>query len=1427
MWQNRMYILLHMLWVVNANGIYSIVAPGSIYSNRTYSVSVTLHDAGQSVTFNIGISGPSYNHSKSIELSPKENKRIDFNVPELKKGIYQLVSKGIGGLYFENTTYLSVEYTRPNLYIQTDKAMYKPGDLVQYRILILDENFRPLRSNRSLGVAIKDAANNLVKDIKNAENIKGVFSDKLQLTEQPVLGLWIIEVSLSDHIEKTKELEVAKYVLPKFSVDIDAVTDLAITESSLKITVRAKYTYGKSVKGKATVHLSPVDLEKTVDVNGKGHVEFDLKKDLNLIVSNRFVRELKVFAVVEEELTGNKQNTTLKINLHRSPYRIEVPDMMKEFEINQTIEVKVVIKYLNGNPVQDTKAPVLLKFYNTRRADEDPEIFKANLDEQGVVIFKISFQHDGFYWPELKFAEEIKHMPSISVRAASEKNTKLVSQLTLELETVKPRLGEHVSIVVKAPDVMNHLIYAVVGHGTILQIANISLPRPQQFYKVTFRATFEMMPRANLFVYYVDEFDLKFQEITVEFLPEFENKIEITGPVQATPGQEVSLEIKTDPNSYIGLLGVDQSTLLLKSGNDLEFDAILNDLHSRKPIDKHYQNSIYPYPGERSGLVVMTNAHFPYESRLKKGSSYYEIEEEMSESVDDDAEGVDEVDTSCVKCEFVLHAASNVNTPTEGIYFAQPDFLFENLRGYELQFLTITPDDFDDFATKQIKVRQDFSDVWLFDYLENDGNITSATITQSIPDTITSWVISAFAVNEKTGLGMTEKPFKINVFQPFFVDVNLPYSVKRGEVIAIPVIIFNYMDKTLDAEITMDNTDKEYDFTEVSNEIEESILSAQKRMKRVSVPPNSGESVSFMIRPTVVADIELKINAISQLAGDAIHKKLKVEAEGVTQYKNQALFLNLEKPQTASLEVAIPTEAVKDSEYVEFSVVGDLLGPTLKNLNELVRKPYGCGEQNMVNFVPNILVLHYLEAMQIDMPDIASKAKNFLEIGYQRELTYKHKNGAYSAFGEGRSTPNTWLTAYVARSFIQASKYTTIDENVIQQAFEFLIANQEKSGQFKQTGHLFSPTHQNDVGFNAYVLLAFLESEKYAEVYQKQIEKCLEYVVSQLENEKDSYALSIVATALHKANHKAVGGVLEKLQAQAKEENGFKWWTSAHHNDIEITAYALQTLVDTESINQILPIIKWLIGQRNSNGGFDSTQDTVVGLEALIKFSKKFSITGNSKMSITFKAFDDGKKELSQHTFEVNRDNSLVLQTHVLPKSTRSLRLEAEGAGSSLIQLSYQYNLATKDDRPGFKVDIKPKILPSQQLQINICANYQPAVDDEIKESNMAVMEVALPSGYIADNEKFNDILAVERVQRVDTENSDTKVIVYFDGLVEGEQVCVTILADKAFAVAKQKPVPVTLYDYYNNIYRRTEYYQIESSLCDICEGSDCGTACK
>lgn len=66
---------------------------------------------------------------------------------------------------------------------------------------------------------------------------------------------------------------------------------------------------------------------------------------------------------------------------------------------------------------------------------------------------------------------------------------------------------------------------------------------------------------------------------------------------------------------------------------------------------------------------------------------------------------------------------------------------------------------------------------------------------------------------------MTRKPAHLKVFQSFFVSTNLPYSIKRGEVVAIPIVIFNYMDMDCIADVTLDNSEQEFEFTEISNEI--------------------------------------------------------------------------------------------------------------------------------------------------------------------------------------------------------------------------------------------------------------------------------------------------------------------------------------------------------------------------------------------------------------------------------------------------------------------------------------------------------------------------------------------------------------------------------------------------------------------------------
>ena len=40
--------------------------------------------------------------------------------------------------------------------------------------------------------------------------------------------------------------------------------------------------------------------------------------------------------------------------------------------------------------------------------------------------------------------------------------------------------------------------------------------------------------------------------------------------------------------------------------------------------------------------------------------------------------------------------------------------------------------------------------------------------------------------------------------------------------------------------------------------------------------------------------------------------------------------------------------------FVSILFLGDIMAPTMNNLEKLVKQPYGCGEQNMISMVPNV-----------------------------------------------------------------------------------------------------------------------------------------------------------------------------------------------------------------------------------------------------------------------------------------------------------------------------------------------------------------------------------------------------------------------------------------------------------------------------------------
>lgn len=78
-------------------------------------------------------------------------------------------------------------------------------------------------------------------------------------------------------------------------------------------------------------------------------------------------------------------------------------------------------------------------------------------------------------------------------------------------------------------------------------------------------------------------------------------------------------------------------------------------------------------------------------------------------------------------------------------------------------------------------------------FLSSRGEVN---VFYTIPDTITEWKASAFCVQDDAGFGISS-PVSLTAFQPFFVDLTLPYSVIRGEKFNLIANVFNYLNKCI------------------------------------------------------------------------------------------------------------------------------------------------------------------------------------------------------------------------------------------------------------------------------------------------------------------------------------------------------------------------------------------------------------------------------------------------------------------------------------------------------------------------------------------------------------------------------------------------------------------------------------------------------
>ncbi|KAL9927450.1 thioester-containing protein 3 [Glossina fuscipes fuscipes] len=1401
-------IIIILVHFCAGQGLYSIIAPNTLRPNSQYHVAVSIHKATEPVKVKVGILGSTYSESKTIEVRPLSTELIEFEIPALKNDRYKLVAEGLTGINFANETELNFDHKQHTVLVQTDKAIYKPTDLVQFRILIMDANLKPARNYPSTHITIRDGGGNIIRSDRDIHIISGVYANDLLLADYPKFGEWSIEVQVGDEIYK-RSFEVVEYILPKFVVDITTEKHVIYKDNKISASIKAYYMFGKPIVGEATLSIYPTffgslqpfvnDLitRKVMPIDGSAYFEFDIRNELKL--KEDYEREYLLDALVEETSTGSVQNFSTVITVHLDAYKVEAVKMPRYYIPGIPFDVTVRVTSNVGDRTKDLKSELTAYLTNVYGSSEIYNKTVYNLDEQSQVKMKFTVpagNRDEYHSVIVDYMGIITDIGKVPSKYIGGKNF-IISKIITE----RPVINQEIAVMVRCNEPIKYFIYQLVGRGDILLSRSVEVSDSTQ-YTFKFLATFAMMPRAKLLIYTVINGELVYDELDVELEESLLNNVRIEVPSTASPGQDIDISIAAKPYNYIGLMIVDQNAINLREGSDLSVKSLMRALNDYELSDV---NTPISTPGKLSGVITLTNADFwpVRESFTTMENPIYHEDHKL---------------TTIRKTDIGPAHTIEINTLAPG----KGRFAF-----------SYTPKPF--WHNPRVHVMHPPQNTWLFLNV-TAGNEERTIIRDRLPNGMTNWILTAFAIDPVQGIGLVQPSKVLAASKEFYITNEFPYSVKLGETVALPFVVINNRDDDLEAEITFYNTAQEFEFPQITEKPTPKSKVELYSRRTLMVGAKSSKSVAFIVTPKRVGSLTVKAVVASKLLTDSVEGNLLVEYPGSTEIVNRDILFGLESSdkRNISVSVRIPRNSIKESAKIEISLYMDLMGGILDNMENLIYQPVGNGEQAMIKFMPHLMVLKYLQRSRKLTPSLEMRAKNNLKLGYQRLLYYRHKNGAFSAFGLTEEKSSTWLTAYAAKAFSMASEFIQIDERILQTALNYLASVQNSNGGFDERGDEFEQFRDNGISLSAFVTLAFMENLGRYSSYKNHINKALDFVTRSLDATDNLHSLAIGTYVLTKADHNARAAFLQRLDAMAVNEDGKKWWNktaptsdanSPWYNrtrnvNVEISSYAILALLENNLLDEALPAIKWLVSQRNDLGGFIGSQDTVVALQALINFAERFS-----RQPAYLQLFFDYGEKLSEKT--VIADTDSALQNHEIPNNIKNITISTVGTGTALAQVTYRYNTYVTRAWPRFVLD--PTVnrnSHSDYLHLSACTSFIPA-EGGANRSNMAIMEISLPSGFVVDTDTLPTLESSDRIKKVETQKRNTVVIIHFDFL-DRKEVCPTLHAYKTIKVTNHKPVAVIMYDYYDNVRRARQFYRApKSQICDICEYANCGTMCQ
>jgi uncharacterized protein YfaS (alpha-2-macroglobulin family) len=472
----------------------------------------------------------------------------------------------------------------------------------------------------------------------------------------------------------------------------------------------------------------------------------------------------------------------------------------------------------------------------------------------------------------------------------------------------------------------------------------------------------------------------------------------------------------------------------------------------------------------------------------------------------------------------------------------------------------------------QPKIRKAFPDTafWVADV--NTDSSGQATVKFNYPDAITSWRATTRGVTQDTRVGSAVE--NTIVRKNLMVRLVVPRFFRRGDEIVLSTFVQNYLPMEKTARVSMDFT---------------GLQVLDGGVKDIPVPSRGLAKVDYRVRVLDVDSAKVLGKALTDVESDAMELTLPVVPFGVRLLGGGAGSIGAGNGDLTT-SIAFPPGIEANTRKLTISLTPSIAGTIFGALDYLTSYPYGCTEQTMSSFLPDVLVADALKKLDVKSNIDPAVLNKQVQAGIERLYNYHHPDGGWGWWQTDDSQP--FMTAYVLAGLAQAKAIEyDVRDDVIESGRKWLL------GEFTKQQRVASDLR----AYMAYALVLTGTDSNTA---------ILDSVWAQ-RSTLTAYGQALLGLAMLKAGDARANELVKQLESSAKQNDAQAWWPVEenylmnYYGDTapQATAFAMKLLTEVDPQSPLLPkAALYLVNNRSDGYYWTSTQQTAAVLYGLTDY---------------------------------------------------------------------------------------------------------------------------------------------------------------------------------------------------------------------------------